>query len=628
MVAITIDSLSAEERREFFGRVNEPMIHGCGTRRKEFRDRYAIATDTYDAQVKERIRETHVTGEVIDEMTRWSVGYYNTWKRLARKLAVAYKRKPRRRLDKANKRDNTKLTNIYRKTSFDAKALEWQRLSIIMNRIVVLVVSRKDDEGKLVADFELATGWESEEWSAPGKVRVGLPDILAQKLAGVMGPGKREAALRTIDALSFRYWDAHGNEILELRQDHNMGMFPGADMLSADMPGGDYFDWRPWRSVTKATIDSCLIAASMNWTRKTQCRNLIAALTNGDADEIPDGQSLAHHERPLTLNGPNIQLLVSDLNTPVDGFIAHIKSIQDEVAEQMTGTASTFVDPDPSLASAGVGGAAQHEAISEMRESQISHLERFERRMAVLLAKMETLLDGEDALDPEMVREKFRIAWPRLAFQDTPEARIRVWAEQTKFGIGDQVDALVELEGISEEEAEERLMQIAERRAKLDEFRASRNQRADPMATPTTAPLTEGPGESLAQTQGRAGGSVDADGNLTLGEVAGGLSESPLTAAPPTDANGGPMPIVADVQTLALNGAQISSFVEMATQVAEGKLPAEFVIRMLPVAFPTLDEATARRLLEPLQDFKAKEEPRPAPFGGRPPPPPDPLMGE
>jgi hypothetical protein len=621
-MAITIDSLHEDERKRFFDRVIYPWMHGCETRRNEFRDRFAIATDTYDKQVAERIKDTHKTGEVIEEMTRWSVGYYNTWKRLARKLAVAYKRKPRRRLEK-RKTDTTKLTNIYRKVGFDAKALEWQRLSIIMNRIIVLVVERKDDEGNRVTDFELATGWECEAYSEPGKVSASVPDILAQKLATSWSPREDEPALRTIDSEAFRYWNSQGKELTALRRDHRMGMFPGADMLSAHAPHGDYFDWRPWRSITRATIDSCLIGASMNWTRKTQCRKLIAALTNGDADEIPDGQSLAHHEKPLMLNGPNIQLLVSDLNTGVDGFLAHIKSIQDEVAEQMTGTASTFVDPDPALPNAGVGGAAQHEAISEVRESQISNLERFEQRMAILLAKMETLIGGPDALDPELVRDKFRIAWPRLAFQDSPEARIRVWTEQTAFGISDQVDALVELEGISEEEAEERLMTIAERRAKLDGFRASRNQQADPLADPTTLPLGAAPGESLAQTQGRMGGSVDADGNPTAPEQA--ANGSPLTEAPPTDPNGKPLEAPAaaaagvDVQALALNGAQIASLQEMAMAVAEGKLPAEFVVRLIPIALPTLDESVARRLMEPLESFKAKEDPPPVPFGGAPP---------
>jgi hypothetical protein len=103
---------------------------------------------------------------------------------------------------------------------------------------------------------------------------------------------------------------------------------------------------------------------------------------------------------------------------------------------------------------------------------------------------------------------------------DTPEARIRVWVEETKFGISDQVDAMMERDGISEEEAKERLMEIAERRAELDAFRASRNQQGDPQEDPTTLEAGGQPGEDLAQVQGRAGGAVDAQGNKTKPEAA------------------------------------------------------------------------------------------------------------
>ena len=89
--------------------------------------------------------------------------------------------------------------------------------------------------------------------------------------------------------------------------------------------------------------------------------------------------------------------------------------------------------------------------------------------------------------------------------------RIKVWEEETKFGISDQVEAMMEREGISAEEAEERLMEIAERRARLDEFRASRNQAADPTADPTTVAVEEQPGESLMQQQGRAGGQASGE---------------------------------------------------------------------------------------------------------------------
>jgi hypothetical protein len=509
---ILIEDLSPDERREFFSRIMYPWQHGCQDRRTEFSDRYDIATDSYDSQIAARISGTHNQPEVVKEMTRWSVGYFNLWKRCARKIAVAYKRKPRRRLDK-RKTDSTKLSNLYRKVGFDAHALEWQRLSVIMNRIIVLVVPRKGEEDdEDVIDFEVVTGADSEVWIDPKRSFRGVPDILGTKLkTKSWNPGPGEAVIRTVDARRFVWWNSTGEVIDQI--EHGLQMFPGADLISAHGMDSDWWDWKTWRAATKATIEVGMIGASMGWTRKTQCRKIIALLSNNMEDETPDGQNLADHERPLILRG--FQFLVNDLNTGVEGFLAHIKSIQDEIAEQMTGAASNLVDPDPDNPASGLAGVANHEAIKEVRESQLPNVERFEQRMAILLAKMATILDYEDAVDPDVVKEKFRVVWPELAFLDTPEARIRVWVEETKFGISDQVDAMMERDGISEEEAKERLMEIAERRAELDAFRAARNQQGDPQEDPTTLEAGGQPGEDLAQVQGRKGGAVDSDGKET-----------------------------------------------------------------------------------------------------------------
>lgn len=516
---ILIEQLSPEDRADLFKRTLKPWegAGDCHHRRAEFRDRFDIATDSYDSQIAARIGETHLDKEVIQEMTRWAVGFFNLWKRCARKIAVAYKRKPRRRLDKA-KEDSTKLVNLYRDIGFDALALGWQRLSVIMNRIIVLVVPRKGEDGEDVIDFEVITGADSEIYIDPLRSLNGVPDIVATKLptkGWQAQPG--EAVIRTVDARRIAWWDERG-ELVGEPIEHGMGTFPGADMLSANSPGCGWWDWKTWRAATRASIEVGLIGASMGWTRKTQCRKIIALLHNSEEDTTPDGQNLTDHERPLVLRG--LQFLVQDLNTGVEGFLKHITAIQDEIAEQMTGAASTLVDPDPSLPNAGVGGVAQHEAMKEVRESQIAQLDRFESRMAFLICTLATRIQHENAVDPAKVKERFRVNWPELAFLDTPEARIKVWVEETKFGISDQVDAMMERDGISEEEARERLIEIAERRAELDAFRAARNQQSDPQQDPTTVEAGGQPGEGLDQVQGRAGGAVDEQGRRTTPEAA------------------------------------------------------------------------------------------------------------
>lgn len=74
-----------------------------------------------------------------------------------------------------------------------------------------------------------------------------------------------------------------------------------------------------------------------------------------------------------------------------------------------------------------------------------------------------------------------------------------------------------------------------------------------------------------------------------------------------------------DVQAQALNGAQISSLVEVIQNVRDGVIPPESAAALLAAAFPTLDQATIDRIVSPIE-VKPAPEPTPA----LPPPAPEP----
>lgn len=61
-----------------------------------------------------------------------------------------------------------------------------------------------------------------------------------------------------------------------------------------------------------------------------------------------------------------------------------------------------------------------------------------------------------------------------------------------------------------------------------------------------------------------------------------------------------------DVQRQALNGAQISSIVEIAAQVANKELPLETAVEILLVSIPSLDEQTAREIMGPAAVFEPR----------------------
>lgn len=90
---------------------------------------------------------------------------------------------------------------------------------------------------------------------------------------------------------------------------------------------------------------------------------------------------------------------------------------------------------------------------------------------------------------------------------------------------------------------------------------------------------------------------------------------------PMTDEEGvalqpGATPAGGPVQDLALNGAQIQAVVDIVVQVVDKTLPPESAMQLLLVAFPSIDEATARLLIDPATEF---EKPEPPPMPAVPP---------
>lgn len=510
---MTVEDLSDEELKELLTQTVKPT-GAAAKRRKEFADRFAIQTDEYDHLIRERIYATHDLSETQADMCRWAVGFFNPQKRIVRRMAVAYKRRPRRRIDGASKTDNRRWSDLLRAIGFDAEAPEWQKFSVAMNRIVILAVPQVDEDGEPTIGFEMVTGAIAEVVREPGTPITAPPGILAYRLPAASEWGStsdpKVPVCVTVDGRWWIWWNAQ-HKMLRVVE-HGLGMFPGADMRSSRPAGEDWWDPSSGRGLTRTVAEVGMIAASMGLTRKEMCRKLIAFITDTETDEIPDGQTLTHPYKPIMASGAGLKLIVEDLDQAIDNFLKHIKALQDEAAELVTGAVSTLVDPDPALGdTAGAAGVAQHAAVEEVREAQQITLDRFERRMAIVIAKMASAINHPNAVDPEKVRAGARTIWQRLPLLDKPMERIKVWEEETKFGVSDQVEAMMEREGISAEEAEERLMEIAERRARLDEFRASRNQAADPTADPTTIAVQEQPGESLMQQQGRAGGQASGE---------------------------------------------------------------------------------------------------------------------
>ena len=73
----------------------------------------------------------------------------------------------------------------------------------------------------------------------------------------------------------------------------------------------------------------------------------------------------------------------------------------------------------------------------------------------------------------------------------------------------------------------------------------------------------------------------------------------------------------AAVQDTALNGAQVTSLIQIAESVAGGALPAESALAMVQAAFPAIGADVAGKIIGPLKDFKpaAPAAPKETPNG-------------
>lgn len=503
---MTIEDLGGDQLRKLLSDTINPQGENAA-RRRECRQRVKIMEDMFDDEIVARIAQTFHEEAVVAEVANWAMSIFNPMKRAVRRIAVGYKLRPKRRIEKANKGDSKKWARLLRNLHFDTQAKTFHQYAVALNTVVTLARRREINDEPTIG-FELVTGATAEVIQEPDAPSTAPPGILAYL---VPSPEIGVApSVVTVDSRWYIMWDHMGRDLAVAS--HDMGRFPGATLRNNEpLHQGDF--WNPWpgRAAKQATFECGLIGATMGWTRKTQCRNLIALFLKGEPDqaEVPDGQ-VAHPERPIIGRG-DVQFVVHDLSVAVDKFIEHMKALQDEAVEVLTGAVSTFSDPDPANPIQGQAAVHQHAALDEIREDQLSRLEAYDRDMMKVIARLADDIDMEDAIDPDLVEEGIVVEFPKLPFLDSPMERLKLQQERTRFGTGNQVTALMEELGVSEEEAMDRLIDIAEQRVKLDALRASRNNPTDPNDPGTTLPDDANPGEGQEQVQGRAGGSTPKD---------------------------------------------------------------------------------------------------------------------
>lgn len=497
-MTMTIEDMSERERSEFFREIRTPNQHK--ERRQELADRMAIQTDDFDYLIRRRIMDVYHQKDIAAEVSRWAIGLFNPQKIAVRRIAVGYKRRPARKIAK-HAEYSKRLTQLYRRIRFGKHAQRFHTVSVATNRCIILAEPLRDRKGPTVG-FRIITGANSEVFQEPGTTNDHPPGVLGVLLPPENPNHPYGRRILTVDSRWFAWFDE--NDRLIDSWEHGLGRFPGAWMDHNDATENDAFNHLDGKGMTKTTAEVGFIAASMGWTRKSQCRKLLTLIFDegddrGDEDGASEGQVLHDPEAASILTG-DVQMLVNDINTAVTEFLAHIDELDRRAFEQLTGAPAT---PNPALMQNPAAAANQlHAASSEAHSNIVESLEAFEEDFAEVIAAMATKLRMPEAVPPEVVAERFESEFQQLPFLETPKERNEIWKARIALGVADAVGFYAELFGVSEQEAEERVLALQERQAKVNEIRAARNMPGD-------GNLEEDPGlagESDEQQTGRFGG--------------------------------------------------------------------------------------------------------------------------
>lgn len=498
-MSMTIEDLTQEEREQFLEKVRTP--DETRKRRKELADRVAIQTDQFDHLIRQRVAQLYNQDELIDEVARWAVGLFNPQKVAVRRIAVGYKRRPVRRIA-GNKANSKLLTDFYRRIRFGKFAPRWHTMSVATNRVIVLAKPLRDRKGPTVG-FQVIAGSNAEVIQESATTEDYPPGVL-----GVLMPSKRDDAvgrhdsdIMTVDSEWYLRWDHQGKLIGSYR--HGLGRFPGAWMDHNGPAENDAFNGVDGCGMTKTVLEVGYIAAAMGWTRKTQCRKLISLMYDGegetdfgDDDSVTEEKTVGDPEGVLSVD--DAKVIVSDLDTAVTNFLQQIDELDRRAFEQLTGAPAT---PNPAFMQNPASAASQlHAAASEVHSGIVENLEAFEGDMAEVAVLMGQHV-GVDTPPVEAVRDRIEVDFPPLPFLETPSERNKVWKDRIGLGVNDAVEYLMEITGMSEPEAEARIMVLAERQGRFNEVRARTHSRTDgEEADPGLA------GEDDAQRTGRFGG--------------------------------------------------------------------------------------------------------------------------
>lgn len=516
MTAITIEDLSKEELDKLLESIYLPS-NADSKRQRHLQERWLLMREDYDDIGKVWIARHYQNEELAMEICKHALPLYNALKRGADRLAVAYKRKPRREIKKAGKAINRKWTDLLRRLMFDLHMQQANRYAVAMNTVVIIPKASVDEYGDPMIDFQTVTGAIANVRQRDGASVMSAPGVMAYRIANkehyaTLGPNDPYAVV--LDSQWYTVMSSQRKPLYAIQ--HGLGVFPGVVIRNTLPPHDDWWDPWPNKGVVRTVEIVHRIIAELNLTRRSHRGKQVVATVNeeDEGDRMIESQSLGDPDRTWVVRGQGTKLETLDLVAKVQDFRDHVVMFQDEALEQMTGAIARMVDPDPQNPVLGEAAAQMHNALDQHRQSQVDFLMPSDVELQWKVALLAKASGHHLAVDPQLVKEQASIEYAAIPFVQGPLERLQYHVEATRFGASDQVEYVREQTGETREEAKARLLAMAKDRAELHELLAVHNMPADPRNEQASQEIDpSAAGERPEAATGRAGGR--ARGNRT-----------------------------------------------------------------------------------------------------------------
>lgn len=486
----------ADFREPYGDRFKLPREH---ERRADARARLRIDREDFRDLVDARIDQVYEVAAIRAKVRRFVSTAVNPLQMVADRLSVAYRVPPTRSIAGEPEASET-WSQLMKETKIATRAKQWGRFAFISNvcHVMPWPVQR---EGQPVSLRYVTVTADSSDVAFSDDPE--HPDALWYDVSdGQSGVPGAEVAF--VDSEAWSFLDDRGR--LLARFEHGLGVAPFATFRVRPQPPGDYWDRHRGRRMVDATLDVARIVAAMGYVRKDQNKKLMTLFADGMDETVPAGQAL-QTEHPIVANAPpaDVSFQIHDLNTPTRSFHDEIDFHVENLADSF-GVGMYVIDPTTSNrpGSESERAASGYAALSELRDQQVEVLRESEHELAYKTALVAERFGHQYAVDPELVREKFEIRFAPLTFLSHPRDRMQYYTEAIRLGLMDHATAYQnEHPELTLEQSEERVMEHAERRARINEFQARRNLGSDPDML----------GASLPELQGALGGRPTGSGN-------------------------------------------------------------------------------------------------------------------